>query len=689
MNISINELTTFPVNLSRFPNLLILDLSQNQISSIPQNALYNLTLLEILNLSRNAFDTWTSLNPNEVLTPATSLKVLELSHNKFKSLGALGNQELFVSASLETFILDSCEITSIHGKSPLSGLANIKVFKLSKNPLRRIQNLMSTSLRSLDVSHCQLSYVHHDSLSYLPALIYLQMAHNYRLVLATPTVTLMSDSLRYLDISFCNVMQPSLGGFPNLRKAVLSHNMVRFLTSNEFSNNTKLEYMDISYNSIGSLRSDTFRGLDNLKYLDLSWNEIATIPEDAFLQTPALSQINLSRNYLTKVGHLKSLSITTIDMSQCEISTIGKDSLESLPSLFDLNLSKNLLSYIPDSISSNTLQYLNLNYNRISSINNATFYMLPRLTSLSVVGNRFTTIWNKSYFQSNLYLEKIGLNDNMWRCDCADSNIYDFFEFLTLEPSKKEESYNLVCNSPNDVNGQTWFVACYSSWFPAEKPVNADSLIWFLMVMIIGLALVFLLVSMIKRSMKRRLAAIQAERERQVEEARDRLRQLRMRAEQEAQCNAPDPRDLVSPPSYDEALSMPKLNASCHSLNETGSGKSRRKRGRRKTKSSGDLFEETERNGNVRVVDDFEMTETFDDNRRQRRRRRRSTRYGSHEIAELDHSPGLRRRRMSEYNADNDETITLEVDADIESPLRPRNGRRNSIDDDEPRESDF
>uniref|UniRef100_A0A2A4JTC0 LRRNT domain-containing protein n=1 Tax=Heliothis virescens TaxID=7102 RepID=A0A2A4JTC0_HELVI len=345
LNISNNEISTFPKNLHKFYNLVMLDLSGNRLNELPKDALQNLTALEDLNLSHNYFISWLFLNPNEAFLSASSLKKLDLSYNKFSTMGNLANQELIISPTLETLKLEQCEIDSIYGRSPLSGLSNIKYLKLNFNPITRIQGLISSTLKSLDVSNCALS---------------------------------------------------------------------------------------------------------------------------------------------------------------------------------------------------------------------------------------------------------------------------------------------------------------------------------------------------------RRLAAIQAERERQVEEARDRLRQLRMRAEQEALCNTPDPRDLIAPPSYDEALSMPKLNVSCHSLNETGTGKTRRKRGRRKTKSSGDLLEETERNGDVRVLDDVELSETPND--RRRRPRRQISRYGSHEVAELDQSPGARRRRMSEYNADydsqNDDNVTVEVQAELERPLRPR-PRRYSNGDNNLRESDF
>ncbi|XP_047023482.1 insulin-like growth factor-binding protein complex acid labile subunit [Helicoverpa zea] len=690
LNISNNEISTFPKNLHKFYNLVTLDISGNRLNEVPKDALQNLTVLEDLNLSHNYFTSWLNLNPNEAFLPAPNLKKLDLSFNKFATMGNLANQELIISHSLETLILEQCEIDAVYGRSALSGLANIKYLKLNFNPITRIQGLISSTLKSLDVSNCALSIINHNELMYLPSLVHLKMAHNYRLELSSSAYNLFSDSLRYLDISYCNVLQPNLQGFPNLRRAVLNHNMIRFLRSNEFVNNTLLEYLDLSYNNIGSLKSDTFRGLTLIKHLDLSWNEIAIIPEDTLLAMPALTQMKLSRNYLTKVGHLKSNSVTVLDLSSCEISVIGPDSLEGLQSLVDLDLSRNLLTHIPDSISSNTLKYLNLNYNRLTFVNNYTFFMLPRLIGLSVIGNRFTTIWRRSYFESNPYLERLDLSDNMWRCDCGDGNMYDFYEFITLEPNKKEESYNLVCNSPLSLIGQTWLEACYFVWNPTEKVPSPDGLIWFITVMIVGLTLCLLLVNCIRRSMQRRLAVIQAERERQVEEARDRLRQLRIRAEQEALCNTPDPRDLIAPPSYDEALSMPKLNASCHSLNETGTGKTRRKRGRRKTKSSGDLLEETERNGDVRVLDDVELSETSND--RRRRPRRQISRYGSHEVAELDQSPGARRRRMSEYNADydsqNDDNVTVEVQAELERPLRPR-PRRYSNGDNNLRESDF
>ena len=224
LNISNNEFSTFPGNLSNLHNLISLDVSGNRLSELPENALQNLTVLEVLNFSRNYFESWANLNPNEILKPASNLKILDLSNNKFRTLANLANQELLISPSLETLILDHCQIDSVHGRSPLSGLINIRVLKINNNPLLRIQNLISPTLKSLYISNCQLSYISHNEFSYLPSLLYLKMSYNYRLELSSVSNVIFSNSLRFLDLSYCNILKPNLHGFPNLRKAIMKNN---------------------------------------------------------------------------------------------------------------------------------------------------------------------------------------------------------------------------------------------------------------------------------------------------------------------------------------------------------------------------------------------------------------------------------------------------------------------------------
>lgn len=72
---------------------------------------------------------------------------------------------------------------------------------------------------------------------------------------------------------------------------------------------------------------------------------------------------------------------------------------------------------------------------------------------------------------------------------------------------------------------------------------------------------------------------------------RFRIRQNRVRMQQEAQRDAPDPRES-RPPCYADALLMPRLDGSFASLDELGSGRIKHKRRRRKTEEAEDIEEE-------------------------------------------------------------------------------------------------
>lgn len=70
-----------------------------------------------------------------------------------------------------------------------------------------------------------------------------------------------------------------------------------------------------------------------------------------------------------------------------------------------------------------------------------------------------------------------------------------------------------------------------------------------------------------------------------------RTRQNRQRMQQEAQRDAPDPRES-RPPCYADAILMPRLEGSFASLNELGSGRLKHSRRRRKTEEADDIEEE-------------------------------------------------------------------------------------------------
>lgn len=69
------------------------------------------------------------------------------------------------------------------------------------------------------------------------------------------------------------------------------------------------------------------------------------------------------------------------------------------------------------------------------------------------------------------------------------------------------------------------------------------------------------------------------------------IRQNRLRMQQEAQRDAPDPRES-RPPCYSDAILMPRLDGSFASLDELGGGRLKHKRRRQKTEEADDIEEE-------------------------------------------------------------------------------------------------
>lgn len=146
-----------------------------------------------------------------------------------------------------------------------------------------------------------------------------------------------------------------------------------------------------------------------------------------------------------------------------------------------------------------------------------------------------------------------------------------------------------------------------------------------------------------------------------------RIRQNRVRMQQEAQRDAPDPRES-RPPCYADALLMPRLDGSFASLDELGSG--RIKRRRRKTEEAQDIEEEvmlrrTTRSRSEEVLSMREVVarntrtprvdprihpveiEPIDPNRSSNEDEPEGIHYCSTDIMTLDHSPGPSSRARS------------------------------------------
>lgn len=75
-------------------------------------------------------------------------------------------------------------------------------------------------------------------------------------------------------------------------------------------------------------------------------------------------------------------------------------------------------------------------------------------------GNGLSTGIPPSVFEDNGMLRNVELDDNPWICDCTQ--IYRMY--LYLASGKRTKTSRLICRSPTNASGQTWWDYCAHDW---------------------------------------------------------------------------------------------------------------------------------------------------------------------------------------------------------------------------------
>lgn len=359
-------------------------------------------------------------------------------------------------------------------------------------------------------------------------------------------------------------------------------------------NTFNLRKLDLSKNKINRIDEDAFVRMPRLTYLDLSENRINNLPLGIFARTTSLEVLILSRNYFTEVPKFQSPSLRSLHLSFCQIANLDMDVLTDMNSLLEINLSMNEIEFIPDNLASNSLQEIDLSYNDISTINDRTFSSLPHLAVLDLRGNAFKEVWSSSHFASNPFLREVRVKGNRWSCEGFGVNLLLTYEFLTKEPSKVHDRGSLICYSPSNVTQLSWQQAYIRTWHADDNAGSSYNL----MAVLVGILIGTLITSCVCRCIMALNPPTPPRRTPETTALNGNATQSNDSVEVRV------PLREEQPPSYDEALLMPRLNASFHSLpdfidEEENDSSNRRYR---RSRSIGDLTETRPRVNDRRSV---------------------------------------------------------------------------------------
>ncbi|XP_070541219.1 insulin-like growth factor-binding protein complex acid labile subunit [Ptychodera flava] len=373
-------------------------LSDNNITAIPDRTLKDTPLLRHISLRGNFF-----MDVPKALTLPQNLQVLDLSHNmilKFNFDKSFENLQTLLELNLE-----GNKITSI----------------ISEN----FVGLNGTKLQILDLSYNNLETINQDSFQYFADITYLDLSRN----LLTPTYMgevlygLQDVKLKRLCLREMAWTEISNSTFLAMKKSTLkildlSSNYLRKITPNSFPL-PSLRHLDLSYNKLEHIAPPVFADLRHLKILNLTGNRMSNYPDlstvSGTLQTLVLSQNKLSGEIpqsafrgLNKISSLdvsmnqitgtlqpgifgsQEKELERLNLSYNQISNISKYVFHNTTSIVTLDLSHNNLTEIPGFVPFQHLfhcTYLDLSYNNISSIISNTFAGMFSLKHLDLGQN--------------------------------------------------------------------------------------------------------------------------------------------------------------------------------------------------------------------------------------------------------------------------------------------------------------
>ncbi|TAE00496.1 MAG: hypothetical protein EAZ97_05670 [Bacteroidetes bacterium] len=430
--------------------VMALELPNNNLNGILPAELLNLSALKTLNLSGN------NIFGNISNAFAPNLEVLDLSNNQFSSLPTFISlpQAIRISLANNQF---SGQIPSVWNSPFLLdlSLANNRFSGDLPSVL-----LSFPRLQSLNLANNQFTGTI-EILYNLTNLLVLQVQNNQFFSQLKSGISNWQN-LRILNLShnlFFDFLPIEIGSFPFLQELDLSYNKFIFILPNEMSQLSSLQKLDLSHNFFEGPFRASLATLSNLSYINLSFNKFnSEIPSLASLGK--LSYFNISNNLFfgsfgSSFGVLQNL--TYFDASSNQFSSNISSEIGALKNLVYLNLSNNdFRGIIPKEIGNlSFLQELHLENNAFQGDLPENMANLTALKNLFLQNNRFSGLPNLSKLRLNvLKTEKNALTFEDLE---PNYNIATQFSYVPQDSLKIISVCRLNLNTGGTKNRYQWF----------------------------------------------------------------------------------------------------------------------------------------------------------------------------------------------------------------------------------------
>ncbi|XP_025766317.1 toll-like receptor 13 [Oreochromis niloticus] len=363
LTLSKNRLPLVPAATRNLPSLSELDLSTNNISTLDCHDFTNQTKLRKLYLYQNSI---TALKPC-LFKDLKGLETLKLQTNQITKLNGAFKEHL---PKLRYLYLNINKLTAIK-KDEFKGLHSLQNLSLDQNQIEILDHKSFVGLTNLTRLHLQRNSIKQDKLQ----------KGIFSPLIKLRTLDLSENRINYNESR--NLPDPPFSQLSHLEELLVfsqHHRLHSYLPVNFLQGLTNLLSFKARNIRIASLDKDTFVYTPQLQLLELSSNELKELPPDLFFPIPNLKSLYISRT-----------------------------ALYSLDFLIDANLTK--------------LEFLQARQNLYSVIRKEDIHSLPALTYLDLQGNGFTCNCDNSWFLS-------------WAIHDSKTQVYD--------------AYNFTCNYPQE-----------------------------------------------------------------------------------------------------------------------------------------------------------------------------------------------------------------------------------------------
>jgi Leucine-rich repeat (LRR) protein len=317
-----NQFHTVDASFNFYPELELVDLSHNQLVSIPDRAFKAQGRLRDLRLHNNQLSqlsatTFAGLRqlasldlrhnlleavPAAAFEELASLELLDLGHNLIREI----DEDAFkgLENSLKVLRLEGNGLTAVP-TAALGRLSGLLELTLSRNQLISLTDKIFSGLVSLaflDLSGNQLERLHERSFLGLESLAVLRLHDNSLHELSGPVLRPLSASLAELWLGqnrFSAVSRDWLVDVPRLQRLDLSNcPELRSIAAEAFSPNLELEQVTIAANPLlAHIHEAAFLGLTSVQRLDLSNNALEVVPP-SLVPWERLAHLQVSGNPL-------------------------------------------------------------------------------------------------------------------------------------------------------------------------------------------------------------------------------------------------------------------------------------------------------------------------------------------------------------------------------------------------------